>query len=54
MVTNIDIQQLNLGPFGSLKFLVENLLKVCFFSFFSAIKEKYIMYLKKKPIPNER
>jgi hypothetical protein len=25
-----------------------------FFSFFSTIKEKYFMNLKKKPIPNEK
>ncbi len=26
---------------------------MCFFSFFSTIKAKYFMYLKKIPIPNE-
>jgi hypothetical protein len=41
----IDIHQLNLGPFGSLEFLVENSLKKN--SFFSTIKAKYFMYLKK-------
>ncbi len=45
---------MNLGPFGSLIFLVENSLKICFFHFFLAIKAKYLMYLKKKIIPNER
>jgi hypothetical protein len=54
VVTIIDIHQLNLGPFGSLKILAENSLKICVFFFFSVIKEKYFMYLKKKPIPNER
>jgi hypothetical protein len=29
VVTIIDIHQLNLGPFGSLRFLVENSLKIC-------------------------
>jgi len=33
VVTIIDIHQLNLGPFGSLKFLVENSLKMCGFFF---------------------
>jgi hypothetical protein len=45
---------MNLGPFGSSKFLVKNSLKIFIFSFTLAIKEKYFMYLKKKPIPNER
>jgi hypothetical protein len=44
---------MNLGPFGSLNFLVENSLKMCFFIFL-AIKAKYLMYLKEKPIPIER
>ncbi len=48
------MHQLNLGPFGSLEVLVENSLKNVFFSFFLAIKAKYFMYLKKKPIPSER
>jgi hypothetical protein len=48
VVTIIDIHQLNLGPFGSLKFLVENLLKICVCVFFKTIKAKYFMYLKKK------
>jgi hypothetical protein len=34
VVTIIDIYQMNLGPFGSLNFLVENSLKICVFSFF--------------------
>ncbi len=34
VVTIIDIYQMNLGPFGSLKILVENSLKICVFSFF--------------------
>jgi hypothetical protein len=34
--------------------LVENSLKICVFLKKSAMKEKYFMYLKKKPIPNER
>jgi hypothetical protein len=46
MVTITNICQLNFKPFGSLKFLVENLLKNVFFSFFSTKEEKY-MYLKK-------
>jgi hypothetical protein len=55
MVTIIDIHQLNLGPFGSLKFLVENSLEICFKKFCLAKKKtKYFMYLKKKAIPNER
>jgi hypothetical protein len=55
VVIIIDIHQLNLGPFGSLNYLVKNSLKLCvFFSFISTIKEKYFMYLKKKSIPNER
>ncbi len=54
VVTIIDIHQLNLGPFGSFKFLVKNSLKNVFFFIFLAIKEKYFMYLKKKPIRNER
>jgi len=45
---------LNLGAYGSLKNLVENSLKIYIFSFFSAIKAKYFMFLKTKPIPNER
>jgi hypothetical protein len=45
---------MNLGSFGSLNFLVENSLKICVFSFFSAIKAKYFMYLTKKQIQNER
>jgi hypothetical protein len=45
---------LNLRPFGSLIFLVKNSLKICVFFIFSAIKEKYFMYLKKKPMPNEK
>ncbi len=53
LVIIIGIHQMNLGPFGSLKFLVENSLKCVFFSFFSTIKAKYFMYLKKIPIPNE-
>jgi hypothetical protein len=32
VVTIIDIHQMNLELFGSLNFLVENSLKVCFFS----------------------
>jgi hypothetical protein len=40
MVTIIDIHQLNLGPFGSLKILVENSLEICFFLIFLAKKEK--------------
>ncbi len=35
VVTIIDIHQMNLGPFGSLKFLVENSLKNVSFHFFS-------------------
>jgi hypothetical protein len=31
--------------------LIQNM---CFFSLFKTIKEKYFMYLKKKPIANER
>jgi len=54
VVTIIDIHQMNLSPFGSSKFLVKNSLKIFIFSFTLAIKEKYFMYLKKKPIPNER
>ncbi len=50
VVIIIDIHQLNLGPFESSKLLVENSLKNVFFPFFSAIKAKYFMYLKKKPI----
>jgi len=52
VVTIIDIHQMNLGPFGHLNFLVEN--SFVFFSFFSIIKAKYFMCLKKKPIENER
>jgi len=52
VVTIIDIHQMNLGPFGHLNFLVEN--SYVFFSFFSIIKAKYFMCLKKKPIENER
>jgi hypothetical protein len=44
VVIIIDIHQLNLGAFGSLKILVKKSLKNVFFSFFSAIKEKYFMY----------
>jgi len=55
VVTIIDIHQLTIRPFENLNFLVENSLKICVFSFFSIIKEKYFMYFyKKKPIPNER
>jgi hypothetical protein len=34
VVTIIDIRQLNLGPFGSLRSFVENSLKNVFFPFF--------------------
>jgi hypothetical protein len=55
VVTIIDIHELKLGPFGSLKFLVENSLKICVFSFFFNNKEKiFYIFEKKKPIPNER
>jgi hypothetical protein len=37
-----------------LNFLVETSLKIYLNFFFPAIKVKYFMYLKKKPIPNER
>jgi hypothetical protein len=41
MLTIIDIHQLNLGPFGSFKILVENSLKICvFFLIFSNNKGK--------------
>jgi hypothetical protein len=53
VVTIIDIHQLNLRPFGNLNFLVENSLKIFFFHFIF-FKVKYFIYLKKKPIPNER
>ncbi len=53
VVTIIDIHQLNLGPFGSLNFWLKIHSKFVFFSFFSTIKTKYCMYLKKKPIQNE-
>jgi thioredoxin-related protein len=52
VVTIIDIHQLNLGPFGSLNFWLKIHSKYVFF--FSAIKAKYCMYLKKKLIPNEK
>ncbi len=45
VLTIIDIHQLNLKPFGSFKILVENSLKIWFFSFFSTIKVKYFKYL---------
>jgi hypothetical protein len=48
VVTIIDINQLNLGLFGGLTFLVESSLKICVFFIFSTIKAKYFMYLKKK------
>jgi hypothetical protein len=51
-VTISDLHQLNLGPFGSLRFL-KFIKNMCFFHF-STIKSKCFMYLKKKPIPNER
>jgi hypothetical protein len=36
MITIIDIHQLNLGTFGSLKILAENSLNICvFFLFFN-------------------
>ncbi len=34
VVNDIDIHQWNLGPFESLKFLVENSLKICVFLIF--------------------
>jgi len=51
VVTIIDIHQLNLGSFGSLNFWLKIHSK---YVFFSAVKAKYCMYSKKKPIPNER
>jgi hypothetical protein len=54
VVTIIDIHQLNLGPFGNLIFWLKIHSTYVFFSFFLVIKTKYYMYLKKKPIPNER
>ncbi len=53
VVTIIDLHQMNLGPFGSLKFLVENSFKICVFKK-KTKKAKYFMYLKKQPIPNEK
>jgi hypothetical protein len=42
VVIIIDIHQLNLRPFGSLKSLVENSLYI-----YINLKEKYFMYFKK-------
>jgi hypothetical protein len=47
-INDIDIHQLNLGPFRSLKILVENSLEICVFLIFSTIKAKSFMYLIKK------
>jgi len=47
LVIIIGIHQMNLGPFGSLKFLVENSLKCVFFFIFFNNKGK-IFYLFEK------
>jgi hypothetical protein len=54
VVSDIDIHQLNLNPFNSLQFLVENPFKKCVF--FHFLNNKYIinslfgkdLYLKKR------
>jgi hypothetical protein len=48
MVTIIDIHQMNLWPFGSLKFLVENSLKISHFFIFPTIKSKIFYVFKEK------
>jgi hypothetical protein len=47
-VTIIDTHQLNLGPFGSLNFLVENSLKNMFLSFSFNNKGKIFYVFKEK------
>jgi hypothetical protein len=47
VVIIIDIHQLNLGPFGSFKFFVENSLKIFFF-IFSNNKGKIFYVFKEK------
>jgi hypothetical protein len=42
------IHQLNIGPFGGLKFLVENSLKICVFFMFFNNKGKIIYVFKEK------
>jgi hypothetical protein len=53
-MNDIDIYQLNLGPFRSLKFLIENPLK----NVFSILLEQYIhnkfLFLKITPLPLEK
>jgi hypothetical protein len=48
VVNDFDRHQLNLGPFGSLKFLVEDSLKICVFFIFFNNKSKIIYVLKEK------
>jgi hypothetical protein len=54
MMNDIDMYQLNLGPFRSLNFLVENPLK----NMLSIFLEQYIynkfLFLKKTPLPSEK
>jgi hypothetical protein len=54
VVNDIDIHQLNLGPFENFKFVIENSLQIIFFFIFSIMKEKIIYVFKKKPVPNEK
>jgi hypothetical protein len=48
VVTIIDIHQMNLRPFGSLKFLVENSLKICVFCIFFSNKGKILFVFEEK------
>jgi hypothetical protein len=54
VVTVIDIHQLNLGLFGTSKFLVENSLKICVFFIFFSNKSTIFNVFKEKSIPNEK
>jgi hypothetical protein len=48
VVTIIDINQMNLGPFESLKILAENSLKLCvFFIFFSTKSQIFYVFEEK-------
>jgi hypothetical protein len=48
VVTIIDIHQLNLGPFGTLKFLAKNSLKICvFFIFFNNESKTFYVFEEK-------
>ncbi len=54
IVYDIDIHELNLGPFRNLKFLDEISFKKCVFFAFLNNKCIIIIFKRKKPLPYQR